>query len=519
MPYTIVPTDSGLLRGMDSAAVVSLLGVPYGATTGGANRFRAPQPVEPWSGVRDALAFGPSAPQVDTRTHAAANGPRMLSLLYPRGGWPVEGGTIDEDCLRLNIWAPSARQDDALPVLVWLHGGGFTHGSGNEMVFNGDELARFGDLVVVSVTHRLGITGFLDLRDEGFPDSANAGMLDIVAALDWVRRNIASVGGDPANVTVCGQSGGSAKVGTLQAIPAARGLFARSIMMSGPFAILPPQEHSAQTRRRALAALGEPAIGELQSIPLERLLDAQAGMLGFGVTRFGATPVEQLLGFGPSLDEVHAPRQPFHREDGTAELVGDQLMIGWTAHEAGLLLVDEPEYTTRMTRDQVARLIEEDEPGQGAAAYDALAAEFPAEPPHLLWSRRISARVMRDPAVEIADAVAPTAGNVWVYQFDQTTEVLDGLLGSCHSLELAYVFGTVDRIPLTGRDPARVETSRRMMGAWSAFARSGNPADGEDGWHPWTREDRDVHHFGRPLGAGVSPAAADFGAPVKSIPA
>jgi len=501
MPYIEIDTDTGRLRGIDNAGTISFLGVPYAASTGGDNRFRAPQPLSRWNGVRDALGFGPSAPQVDTRSHAAANGPKTLSLLYPRGGWPIEAGGTGEDCLRLNIWAPSNRDGDSLPVLVWLHGGGFTHGSGNEMAFNGDVLAQAGDLIVVTVTHRLGITGFLDLRELGEPDSADAGMLDIVAGLQWIQRNIAAFGGDPGNVTISGQSGGSAKVAALHAMPAARPLFHRAIMMSGPSIRFQSEADAAAVRTSALDDLGADSLEGLRKLSLAQLLQTQAKMLAENANRFGSTDLRQIPGFGPSRDAAHLPADPFGPKT-LGLLQGKQLIIGWTAHEAGLLLADDPDYSIDMNSEKVIRLLDEDEPGRGAGIYAQLTKEYPSEPPHLLWSRRISTRVFRDHATAIADTTARAGIPTWTYQFDQTTEVLNGLLGACHSLDLAYVFGTIDRIPLTGRDPERVNVSRDMMYTWAHFARHGTPGPGWDTWNPETGSS---HHFGTPLGAQPVP--------------
>ncbi len=501
MPYIEIDTDHGRLRGIDNAGTISFLGVPYAASAGGENRFRAPQPLSPWNGVRDALGFGPSAPQVDTRSHATANGPKTLSLLYPRGGWPVEAASIDEDCLRLNIWTPSHRDGNALPVLVWLHGGGFTHGSGNEMAFNGDVLAQAGNLIVVTVTHRLGITGFLDLRELGEPDSADAGMLDIVAALQWIGRNIAAFGGNPGNVTISGQSGGSAKVAALHAMPAARPLFHRAIMMSGPSTSFPSEADAAAVRTRALNDLGVDSVDELRKLSLAQLLRTQAKMLAEKANRFGSTDLRQIPGFGPSHDAVHLPADPFGPEN-LELLQGKQLIIGWTAHEAGLLLVDDPDYSIDMTSGKVIKLLDEDEPERGAEIYGQLTKEYPHEPPHLLWSRHISTRIFRHHATAIADTTARAGIATWTYQFDQTTEVLNGLLGACHSLDLAYVFGTVDRIPLTGRNPERVNVSRDMMYAWAHFAHHGTPGLS---WNTWNPETHGSYHFGTPLSAQPLP--------------
>lgn len=515
MPYIEIQTDAGVLRGMENAGTLSLLGVPYGASTAGPNRFRPPQPVEPWSGVRDALTFGPSAPQVDTRLQSAANGPKVLSLLYPRAGSPCEGASTDEDCLRLNIWAPSGAPGKSLPVLVWLHGGWFTHGSGNEMAFNGDILAQAGQMVVVTVTHRLGILGFLDLREYGVAGSANAGLLDIVAALQWVQRNIAAVGGDPGRVTISGQSGGSMKVAALHAMPAAAGLFRRAVMMSGPAARVGTVEKAAGLRERVMTDLGVRDVEGLRALSLDALLAEQAHHLGvLSIGDLGSLSMDDLPGFGPSLDPMDLPEHPFTPE--ATETVRDKdLMIGWTAHEAGLFFADWEGYSTAMTVEQVTALIDRAAPGQGEAIYAHIAAEYPGEPPHLVLCRAVSAQMMASPAQAIATAVSNKARRVWAYQFDQPTEVLGGLLGACHSLDLAYVFGTVERIPLTGQRPQRLRVAREVMAAWAGFVHDGDPSDVDPGWRPWTSNSPSIHHFGSPERAGLAdPHYVDMAAPL-----
>lgn len=499
MSFLTKTIDAGALRGIDVAGVARFLGVPYGADTSGDNRFRGPQPVAPWGGVRDALEFGPSAPQVDTRPAATGAAGELLTMLYPRSGSPVEGSGVDEDCLRLNVWAPSDARD--LPVLVWLHGGGFTHGSGNEMCFNGDVLAAAGDVVVVTVTHRLGILGFLDLRELGVPESANAGMLDIVAALEWVQRNIAVFGGDPARVTICGQSGGSVKVATLNAMPSAHGLFRGSIMMSGPFATLADPAASAATRATALAGMSAATVEELRSLPLATLLDAQAALLAASpLTPSGPDAADLaeagIPGFGPSLDADLLPDHPFAGGVGAA---AQPLMVGWTTHEAGMFLAEDPSFSASMSDEEAdARL--------GAMGVSGAAA-VAGEPPHLRVARGLSALMFHAPSIALAERAAAHGATVWMYEFGQTTEVLGGLLGACHSLDLAYVFGTVDRIPLTGRSLERVDVSRAMMRAWASFVRDGDP-----GWPSWTQAG-EVHAFGAPLGVdrihGLGPAMSE----------
>ncbi|GAA2974114.1 para-nitrobenzyl esterase [Microbacterium terrae] len=489
MPFIHTTVEQGELRGISTAGVVSFLGVPYGASTGGANRFRAPQPTPHWEGVRDAREFGPSAPQHDLRVAPAGALGDVLSMLMPRGGSPVEAAPTDEDCLRVNIWAPEGCEGAQLPVLVWLHGGGFAAGSGNEMSFNGDVLAKAGELVVVSVTHRLGLLGFLDLRELGEPESANAGMLDIVAALEWIRRNIHAFGGDPRRVTICGQSGGSGKVATLNAMPSARALFARSIMMSGPFGRPLPAEDAAAMRAQVLDAVGNPSVADLREAPLPRLLEVQAALRSASfLPKRNEKGLAMTPGFGPSIDAVQLPEDAFGQEP-TDGVRGKELLIGWTTHEATFLLAAEADFSTTMTAQDAAQRVDalKDLDGVG---YAELVERHPGEAPHLLLGRRLSWLAFEGPSRVIADQASEKAAGVWAYEFRQPTEVLDGLLGATHSLELAYVFGTVDRIPLTGRSLDRMAVSREMMTAWARFAHGGDP-----GWERWG-EARHVHGFG-----------------------
>ena len=248
----IVEIASGKLRGASSAGIYSFKGIPYGASTAGRNRFMPPEPPQPWAGVRDALAYTGRAWQLPNRPKRR---PALETLLGPADTTP-EG----EDCLTLNVWTPGLGDGAKRPVMVWLHGGAFAYGSGNRAVTDGANLARRGDVVVVSVNHRLNIFGFLHLADLGgsaWTHSGNAGVLDLVAALRWVHDNIARFGGDPGNVTIFGESGGGGKVSVLLAMPAARGLFHRAIIQSGAAG-----GRAARGRMRAIAgSAGRAALG------------------------------------------------------------------------------------------------------------------------------------------------------------------------------------------------------------------------------------------------------------------
>lgn len=494
MPYVTLTTAAGTLHGIDDGAVATFLGVPYGASTAGVNRFQAPQPVPAWVGVREARSFGPVSPQLDGRLGASPTGIALQRLQYPRGSSALEGSVMSEDCLRLDLWAPSGATASSLPVLVWLHGGGYLAGTGNEMWFNGDVLAARGDVVVVTVTHRLGLMGFLDLRSHGYPDSANAGMLDIVAALNWVRDNIGSLGGDPDRVTILGQSGGSGKVAALNAMPAAEGLFARSIMMSGPFDKVISHAGAEAIRDRALSVLPDPSSG-YADLPIEVFLDAQAHALFTGPTTFGEVSMVEMMGFGATLDATHLPAHPIGVEVA-AGFHGRDLMIGWTTHEVSSLFVDQPAFGTHMTDDHAVGWLNSMSGGHGRVLYDGLAAAFQSEPAHLKLSRILSKQMFQEPARDIADRVSTVARNVWVYEFAEQTEVLDGLLGSCHSLDIAYWFGTVGRIPLTGSGEERELLARQMADALVTFASVGIPRTAE-GWEPWDPENPEPFVLGR----------------------
>lgn len=513
LSYIHATVDEGTLRGIDDGRVASFLGVPYGASTAGPNRFRPPQPADRWEGVRDAFTFGHPAPQPELRSGAGlARAAAMVSLLAPRAGSPTEGDAFDEDCLRLNIWAPSGRQGDSLPVLVWFHGGVFLHGSGNQMAFNGDVLAAAGELVVVTVTHRLGLLGFLDLRELGEPGSANAGALDLVAALEWVQRNIAAFGGDPARVTICGQSGGSAKVSVLNAMPRARDLFARSIMMSGPWGRHQTTETAASLRARVMEIPGHSSIEELRAASIDQLLDAQNTVLrGLPRPSDNDDPSRFELdlrpGFRPTHDPDVLPVDTFG-DEATDGIRGKELLIGWTSHDETLHLVSDPAYRADLPADDAAARVDA-LAGLDGVTYPDLVEQFPHEPPHLLLARRLSWLTWQKPARRIAALAVPEAGGVWVYEFQQPTEVLGELLGATHSLEIAYVFGTVDRIPITGRSLDRHAVSRSMMRAWASFARDGHP-----GWEPWSTT-TPVHGFGTPYGPDLRlPDSVDMSAPL-----
>ena len=316
-------TAYGRVRGTDAAGIRTFKGVPYGATTAGKNRFMPPLEPAKWTGVRDALEYGPSAPQREPGVQPGAS-----SLAVASANLPAEG----EDCLVLNVWTPGVGDGRKRPVMVWCHGGGFATGSGSSPGTDGTNLARRGDVVVVSINHRLNVLGFTYLGELGgtdFEQSGDVGMLDIVQALKWVRQNIAEFGGDPGNVTVFGQSGGGRKVAALLAMPSAKGLFHRAIIESGATIKLVERDQAARVARELVAQLGVPqasAVRELQSLPIDRIMAAY-----FATVR--SMKVDQMtMGFSPTVDGAAVPEHPFHpKASGVSPDV--PLMIGSTRTE------------------------------------------------------------------------------------------------------------------------------------------------------------------------------------------
>ena len=315
-------TAFGRVRGADYEGIKTFKGIPYGATTAGRNRFMPPVDPAKWTGVRDALEYGPSAPQREPGVQSESS-----ALAVAAAGLPGEG----EDCLVLNVWTPGLDDGAKRPVMVWCHGGGFATGSGSSPGTDGTNLARRGDVVVVSINHRLNVLGFTYLGELGgaqFAQSGDVGMLDIVHALNWVRDNIAQFGGDPDKVTVFGQSGGGRKVATLLAMPSAKGLFHRAIIESGATIKLVERDQAARVARELVAKLGlqTSQLRELQSLPVDRIMSAY-----FDVVR--SMNVDQMtMGFSPTVDGTAVPRHPFHPT--AADVSADvPLIIGSTRTE------------------------------------------------------------------------------------------------------------------------------------------------------------------------------------------
>lgn len=453
----VASTGSGRIRGIPVGDVVAFLGVPYAAPPVGSARFAGPARHPGWTGTLEAHAFGAAAPQPTP----GAGTPAMravMALFYPGTGSPVEGRAMSEDCLTLNVWAPR-EPDPRAPVMVWLHGGGFATGTGAERWFHGDRLAARG-VVVVTINHRLGLLGYLPpglLPDAEL--SGVAGMLDIVMALRWVRENVASMGGDPDNVTVFGQSGGGVKTLLLATMPAARGLLHRMIVQSAPSLEVAEPDTSAIVLRQTLAQGGlEPR--DLRAAGPERIVEIQAAMRDLTGAPWGA---------GPVLHARELPEQPLHAL-AVQPRMALPLLAGSTTHDSALrLLADDgyPELTQAGLRDAFVRHLGDDAELTRYAATETI--------PQLVLARAVTDREFGAVAQRLVAATAPLPAPVFHYRLDHRTDVLGGILGSLHSHDLPLVFDTVDRSPITGSAPERHAVAGELADRWVSFARTGNP--------------------------------------------
>jgi para-nitrobenzyl esterase len=490
-----VETRQGRVSGREEAGVQVYLGLPFARPPVGERRFRAPEPPERWSGVRPAQAFGRSAPQ------------RPLAVPLPG----LDVGAQDEDCLYLNVYTPAA-DAGRRPVLVWIHGGAFVIGSGSQPIYDGRPLARRGGAVVVTVNYRLGPLGFFYAKDAcpGLSGAVgNAGLRDQVAALEWVRDNIERFGGDPDDVTIFGESAGGMSVGTLLGVPAARGLFARAIPQSGAAANVHTQEAATQVAEQFLEELGVPAAGaarSLRELPPGKLLELHdQTVLKLG-TSLGVLP------FQPVVDGDFLPQPPLEavRAGAAAEV---SLLIGTTRDEWKLFGFLDPSIGSLDEAGLRARLATYgSDPETLLAAYRA---RRPGASPADLWFAIQSDRIFRIPAIQLAEAQCAHQPATFMYRFDWATPALGGSLGACHAVELPFVFGLADAPAgqlFAGGGPEAVRLQDRVMDAWLAFARSGDPSHpGLPGgrWPAYDSERRTTLLFDRECALEQDPHATE----------
>ncbi|MDO9474218.1 MAG: carboxylesterase/lipase family protein [Caulobacter sp.] len=450
----VVATAYGRVRGAHHDGLLVFKGVRYGADTGPL-RFQPPQPPTPWRDIRDALAHGPGCPQ---------------------RGQGADGPT-GEDCLFLNVWTPGA---DAArrPVMVYIHGGAYSAGSGSSPLYDGARLAARGNVVVVTLNHRLGALGYLSLARFGeprFADSGNVGQLDLILALRWVRDNIAAFGGDPGKVMVFGQSGGGAKIATLMAMPAARGLFHRAATMSGQQVTASGPLNAERRARTFLDAL-KATPDQLAALPVEQLVEAMAA-------RDPILPSGSLY-FGPVLDDRSLARHPFW-PDAPPQSADIPMIIGNTRDETRAFLGDD-ERNHRLTWEELpARLGPElrvdISPETVVAEYRALYPDW--SPSQVFFAASTASRSWRAAVIE-AEARARQGSGAFVYQLDWRAP--NGA-GAPHTLDIPLVFGTLDAPgSITGTAADATAVSDAMQDAFIAFARHGRPDHaGIPAWAPY----------------------------------
>jgi len=480
----------GRLVGCLDRGVPCFRGIPYASSTAGSGRFRAPGPAPVWTGVRDASQPGHSAPQLARRIQVLPTGAQQ---------------PLDEDCLNLNVWTPAV--DGARrPVFVYVHGGAFRRGEGSSPLYAGDRLAARGDAVVVTLNYRLGALGFLNLATLGGSErgcSANLALLDQIAALEWVRDNVEHFGGDPANVTLCGESAGGMCVTSLMAMPRARGLFRRAIAQSGAgHNFLTPEQGDA-VARAFLGGLGASGAGDLDRVfaaSWQQLLEAQAK-----VDAALADPLDTLW-FQPVLDPETLPLPPIEAlAKGSA--AGVELLLGTNLEEWNFFSFLDPrvqQLTQEGLLDRIAvRVAASEASAQSPAGQRARAAELietyakerPEATPGQIFCAIETDRVFRMPAIRLAEVQQPHAPAIYKYLFTYASPALEGRLGACHALDLPFVFGhTGEEIlrGLVGEGPQVDALSARMMEAWLGFARSGDPID----WPPYELERRATLRLG-----------------------
>ena len=479
----VAATRAGQVRGYLDSGINVFKGIRYGADTT-KRRFMPPTRPEPWSGVRDALAYGPAAPQPSRAAEQTS-----------------------EDCLFLNVWTPGLRDRAKRPVMFYIHGGAYNNGSGSSLLYDGVRLCRRGDVVVVTVNHRLNAFGYLYLARFGGPelaDSGNAGQLDLVLALEWVRDNIAEFGGDPNKVMVFGQSGGGAKIATLMAMPAAKGLFHRAATMSGQQVTASGPLNATLRTRTVLDALKLPPerVAEIRTIPAERLLEALS--VRDPVLPFGG------VSFAPVLDERSLKRHPFY-PDAPAQSAHIPMIIGNTHDETRAFLGgDQSNFTVtweQLPEKLIPNMRVDIQPEAVIAEYRRLYPHYSAS--DVLFAATTASRSWRGAIIE-AEERAKSGSPAYAYQLDWATPKDGGKFGAPHASDIQLVFDNINQPGATATGPQAQPMADQMSEAFIAFARTGNPNNRLiPRWEPYTLPRRQTMVFDVPSHLEDDPRGAE----------
>lgn len=466
----VVETTAGDVSGSVNDSVYAFLGIPYAK----ADRFMPPQDPDAWDGVRECTDFGQVARQI-----------------VP---WYPDSVQNEKELFSVNVWTQGVNDGKKRPVLLWLHGGGFHTGASNDPMTYGEAMARKGDIVMVSVNHRLNILGFLDLSacGEKYAQSANVGVLDIVKALEWIRNNIESFGGNPADVTIVGESGGGGKVGTIMCMPAAQGLFHKAIIQSGTLLNTMTKETSQQLGLAVLEQLGltPEEVAKLDTIAYADLVKAgNEAIAKISGPRRPGSPT--MFGFAPSADGVVLLQQPF--SPGFAEISKDiPVMIGSTLNEMMPVAYGEKELTLEQAKERLVKIY-----GNKTDQYIELFAKaYPDYTPQDLLSIDT---VFRPYTIRTADARAEeSSAPLYVYFLAWKSQVDNASKGSFHGLDIPLAFNNVDlRADWTGNTEEAWALADKMSSAWLNFVKGANPnVEGVlPEWEPYTAENGVTMYF------------------------
>jgi para-nitrobenzyl esterase len=464
--FPMADTVYGRVRGMNVSGINTFRGIRYGASTAGANRFMPPVKPSPWKDMYDAFAYGPASPQ----TPGDPTDPYVQSVDWDAH---VKAG-ISEDCLFLNVWTPGLNDGGMRPVFFYIHGGGFTNGSGG-ITFDGDPLARMGNAVVITVNHRLGPFGFMDLskvtNSPKFASSGVVGMLDLVAALEWVRDNITRFGGNPGNVTIFGQSGGGAKVSTLMVMPSAKGLFHKALVQSGSTLTLGARERNMEQADKLISELGvnKAKPEDIQKVPWDAILEAKSN-----------------TGFSPIVDGVVIPKNPFDPQ--APEISADvPLIVGYAREDSSVRDLKIPE----LTEETLTKWVQESYKDNASLILTTYRKVYPNASPLQIQSRiRTDARTRKSATIMVERKSMQNRGKAYLYLVEWPSPAYEGRFGACHGVDLGLVLGNARNL-IAGNSLEARKMADVVGSAVVSFGKTGNPnCDKVPVWPAYDKDNR-----------------------------